>query len=208
MPDYYTGLHRSQYGPPAPTAVTRSAGCTWTAGANGIDDTAGGKRGPTPDQLHALLRRSEETSPGTPGWSMPDLEKATTRYAANQAKGGFAGAAGLVCVNRTNLGFLGAHGWAGILKAWANGRYVVIQGDSDRFSNNTCSGAFDGDHAIGVSPKSRIVAGKRQRWINDGICPTGRWEFESIIYSYAKKLADRSGTPLRWGCFKGAVPKV
>lgn len=202
MADYYTGPHRSQYGA-GESQLTRSAGCTWTAGANGIDDTSGGKKRPTADDLHSRLPKSLETSPGTPGWSLPDLERATYKYASA------AGMPGLVCVNRTNAGFLKAYGWAGIKKAWANGRYVVIQGDSDRFSNNTCSGRFDGDHAIGVSPKTRVAAdGRRQRWINDGICPTGRWEYEAIIYSYAKKLADRSGLPLRWGCFKVSVPKV
>lgn len=201
MADYYTGEHQSQYGD-GQSALTRRAGCTWTAGANGIDDTSGGRRSPTPDRLHSFLAKGEETSPGTPGWSMPDLEKATHRF-ANRV-----GNAGLICVNRTTSGFLGAYGWAGIKKAWANGRYVVIQGDSDRFGNNTCSGAFDGDHAIGVSPKSRIVNGKVQRWINDGICKNGRWEYEAILYAYAKKLADRSGTPLRWGAFKAPVPKV
>lgn len=202
MTDYYIGIHRSQYGPPPQSATTHTSGCTWTAGANGIDDTSGGRKKPTPDDLHSRLKRWEETSPGTPGWSMPDLEKATTRYAKS------AGIPALVCADRTNSGFLGATGWAGIKKAWAYGRYVVIQGDSDRFANNTCSGAFDGDHAIGVSPKTRVVSGKRQHWIDDGICPTGRWEYDAIIYSYAKKLSARTGTPFRWGAFKGPVPKV
>lgn len=202
MTDYYTGPHQSQLAS-GQSALTHSAGCTWTAGANGIDDTSGGKKKPTPDRLHGFLAKSLETSPGTPGWSLPDLERATYKYALA------AGMPGLMCVNRTNAGFLGAYGWAGMKKAWANGRYVVIQGDSDRFGNNTCSGKFDGDHCIGVSPRTRIAAdGRRQRLINDGICPTARWEYEAIILSYAKKLADRSGTPLRWACFKQAVPKV
>jgi hypothetical protein len=198
--DYYTGPHQTQYG--NQSALTHSAGCTWTAGANGIDDTSGGKHKPTPDQLHSRLAKNLETSPGSPGWSLPDLERATYNYAKA------VGNANLVCVNRTNSGFLGAYGWSGMYKAWANNRYVVIQGDSDRFGNNTCSGKFDGDHAIGVSPKRRVVSGKVQHWINDGICPTGRWEYDSIIYAYAKKLAVRSGLPLRWGAFKGGVPKI
>lgn len=202
MSDYYTGPHQSQYGA-GQSQLTRSAGCTWTAGANGVDDTSGGKRKPTPDRLHSELPKSLETNPGTPGWSLPDLERATYNFAKQ------VGDMTLVCVNRTTIGFLQAYGWAGIKKAWANGRYVVIQGDSDRFGNNTCSGKFDGDHAIGVSPKTRLASdGRRQHWINDGICPNGRWEYDAIILSYAKKLADRSGTPLRWGCFKRAVPKV
>ena len=201
MADYYTGPHQSQYQDGA-SPVTRSAGCTWTAGTNGIDDTSGGKHVPKPDKIHSLVKKGEETNPGTPGWSLPDLEKATYRYA--KAVGDMT----LVCVNRTTIGFLKAYGWAGIKKAWANGRYVVLQGDSDRFGNNTCSGTFDGDHAIGISPKQRTVNGKSQHWINDGVCPSGRWEYDAIIYAYGKKLATRSGTPLRWGAFKRAVPKV
>lgn len=201
MTDFYTGIHQSQYAA-GQTALTRSAGCTWTAGANGVDDTTGGRRSPTPDRLHSFLRKGEETSPGTPGWSLPDLEKATHRYAQET------GIAAAICVNRTTSGFLGAYGWAGIKKAWAYGRYVVIQGDSDRFGNNTCSGKFDGDHAIGVSPKTRMTPNGRQHLINDGICPNARWEYDSIILSYAKKLATRSGTPLRWAAFKGRVPQV
>jgi hypothetical protein len=200
--DYYTGPHQSQYADDA-SAITRAAGCTWTSGANGIDDTSGGKRKPKPDAIKARLPKGAETNPGTPGWSLPDLEKATYSYAKA------VGMPDLTCVNRTTIGFLKAYGWQGIKKAWAYGRYVVIQGDSDRFGNNSCSGKFDGDHAIGVSPKTRVAAdGRRQHWINDGICKEGRWEYDAIIYSYAKKLADRSGTPLRWGCFKRPVPKI
>lgn len=201
MTDYYTGPHQSQLAA-GQSAVTHTAGCTWTAGANGIDDTSGGKHRPTPDNLHGYLAKSLETSPGSPGWSLPDLERATYKYAVKY------GMPGLMCVNRTNAGFLGAYGWGGMYKAWGAGRYLVIQGDSDRFGNNTCSGKFDGDHCIGVSPKVRKIDGKLQHWIDDGICPGGRWEYDSIIYAYAKKLATRSGTPLRWSAFKGAVPKI
>src|SRR4249920_2506262 len=176
MTDYFVGHHNSQLASNQ-SAITHSAGCTWTAGVNGIDSTSGGKKNPTPDDLHGRLAKSLETSPGSPGWSLPDLERATYNY-ANSAK-----MPGLMCVNRTNAGFLGAYGWAGIKKAWANGRYVVIQGDSDRFGNNTCSGKFDGDHCIGASPKHRTYQGKSQHWINDGICPDGRWEYDSIIYA-------------------------
>jgi hypothetical protein len=197
---FYTGPHQTQYG--NQSNITHTSGCTWTAGANGIDDSSGGKKKPTPDDLHGRLAKHLETSPGSAGWSLPDLERATYNYAKS------AGMPGLICVNRTNAGFLSAYGWAGIKKAWSYGRYVVIQGDSDRFGDNTCSGKFNGDHAIGVSPKQRTYNGKSQHWINDGICPTGRWEYDAIILSYAKKLADRSGTPLRWSAFKQTVPKV
>jgi hypothetical protein len=48
----------------------------------------------------------------------------------------------------------------------------------------------------------------RQHWIDDSICPTGRWEYDAIIYSYAAKLAKATGHPIQWGAFKQAVPKV
>ena len=192
MTDFYVGPHQSQYQAGA-SAITRTSGCTWTAGANGIDDSTGGHQKPTPDALHNKLPRSHETNPATPGWSLPDLHTASVLW-------------GVAFIDRTNVGYAGVTGWNGLKRALAAGRYVVAQGDSDQFSNSTCSGAFNGDHAIGISPKTRVVAAGRQHWIDDGICKTGRWEYDAVIYRYCKKLAG-SG-PLRWGAFVAAVPKV
>ncbi len=40
----------------------------------------------------------------------------------------------------------------------------------------TISGAFDGDHCIGVHPATKSVGGVTFWWIDDPLCPTGRWE--------------------------------
>jgi hypothetical protein len=202
MTDYYIGHHNSQYGPPPQSAITHTSGCTWTGLANHLETVSGGKKDPTPDDVHNRLPKNEETSPGSPGWSMPDAERASHHYATS------AGMPNLVTVNRTTAGFLGAYGWNGIKKALSYDRYILVQGDSDRFADNTCSGKFNGDHCIGINPKHRIYNGRSQHWIDDGICPTGRWEYDTIIYAYAKKLADASGTPIRWCASIGKVPKV
>jgi hypothetical protein len=95
-------------------------------------------------------------------------------------------------------------GWSAVVSALDAGQYVELQGDSDRFSDATCSGEFDGDHAIGVHPAFRVVSGRRQRWIDDPICPTGRWEYESVLHAYASKLIPSIG----FGVFTVPVPKV
>jgi hypothetical protein len=53
-------------------------------------------------------------------------------------------------------------------------------------------------------PAFRIVDGRRQRWINDSICPTGRWEFESVLRAYAVKYS----ATVKFGVFTTPVPKV
>jgi hypothetical protein len=117
--------HRSQYDPGS-SLVTRREGCVWTTGANGIAATTGGAKHPSPDAIHDLLPRNQETSPTTPGWSLTDLAKAMGRY-------------GMTFVDYTG------DGWAAVEKAHAADHYIALQGDSDQFGNSTCSGAFDGD---------------------------------------------------------------
>lgn len=180
----YLNDHRSQYQAGA-TITTRHSGCTWTAVANGADASSGGRVKRTPDQIHALVLPSEETNAATPGWSMHDAALA-------------AGRAGTPLENRSG------RGWAAVVAAWDAGLYVVLQGDSDQFGNGTCSGDFDGTHAIGVHPAFRLVDGLRQRWIDDSICPTGRWEFEYVLRRYAVKFA----TAISFGVFTTPVPKV
>lgn len=163
----YVNRHRSQYAPGCST-LTRREGCTWTSTANAADAATGGKVDRTPDQVHSLVPKSEETNPATPGWSLADAKKAMTKM-------------GVPFEIRSG------QGWQRVVDAWNEGRYVVLQGDSDRFPSG-CSGDFDGDHAIGTHPAPRLVNGLRQRWINDPICPTGRWEFEYILRNYAIKF--------------------
>ena len=80
---------------------------------------------------------------------------------------------------------LSRSGWAAVQKAHGDGLYIVLQGDSDQFGNNTCSGAFNGDHCIGIRPETSGT-----RWlIDDPICPAPRWEEEAVIRRYAQKLS-------------------
>ena len=160
-----TTTHQSQLAP-GNSAITRSSSCTWTSLANGISNTTGGKNHPTPDNVHAHVKHSEETNPATPGWSLPDAILAAKR-----------------------MGYVVANGsgerWAAVLEAVTAHHYVLVQGDSDQFGNATCSGKFDGDHCIGVKGQR---AGGAELLIDDPICPTERWERAAVVRRYAEKL--------------------
>jgi hypothetical protein len=198
---YYVGTHQSQYGSGC-SSYTRRYGCTWTTVVNLIINVTKGRKHPSPDYVHSLVARREETTPRTPGWSIPDAVKASARYARRSGRDE------VRLIERTGIGFAGVHGWNGIKLALSRGRYVMLSGDSDRFGNNTCSGAFNGNHMIGINPRTRIHNGRRQHLINDPICRQWRWEYDAIIYSYGHKLALATGKPLQWGCSKGRVPTV
>lgn len=178
----YLNPHRSQYAPTA-SARTLQSGCTWASGANGADASTGGAIAPLPDAVLAKVAANEETSPATPGWSLQDLALAMSRL-------------GVGFVIRSGTGWLALEKALDVYK-----QYVVLQGDSDQFANATCSGAFDGDHAIGVHPQ-RDAAGRQL--INDPICPTGRWETRAVLRAYAEKLSPT----VRFGVFSSPVPAI
>lgn len=180
---YVPTPHRSQYDPDSSTS-TRREGCGPTTVANGANASTGGKISKTGQQIHNLLPKYQETDPSTLGWSIPDQIKAAAKI-------------GVPMENRSG------QGWSALLTALNHGLYVALQGDSDRFGNSTCSGDFDGDHDIGVSPSTRLVSGLRQHWINDPICPSGRWEYDYVIRSYAVKLS----ATIRFAIFTHPVPK-
>jgi len=162
------------------SAITRSSGCTWTSGATGADAATGGIKDRTPDYIKSLVKRSEESNPTTPGWSLGDLRLAMSRL-------------GVPFEVRSGLG------WTGVLRARAAGLYVVLQGDSDQFGNNTCSGAFDGDHCIGIRP-----GGTANSWLTDDpICPSARYENPVTLRRYAQKLDPN----VRFGVFLTRVPE-
>lgn len=176
----YLNPHRTQFD------GSRYAGenCTPASGANGANASTGGRVNKTGGAIRSLVPRWAETDPSNPGWSIPDLDKAMGKLVV-----GFDNRSG--------------RGWSHLVSALNAGQYVVLQGDSDRFSNATCSGAFNGNHAIGIHPASRVVNLRRQRWINDPICKAGRWEYESTIRAYGQKIA----TSLRFGVYTTAVPR-
>jgi hypothetical protein len=179
---YILNRHRSQYDD-GNSVITHHEGCTWTTGANGADASTGGRVDKTPDQIHTLVSNDEETNP-TPGWSLPDLKKAMDRL-------------GIPFEDKSGTG------WAAAISALMASQYVSLQGDSDRFPDG-CSGEFDGDHDLGIFPVWRTFNGLRQWWINDPICPTGRWEYEYILRNYAVKFYPT----VRFGVFTHSVPRA
>jgi hypothetical protein len=177
------GYHNSQYQPGSST-VTRQSGCTWTTGATGIAVITNGRYAPTPDKLHSFVKRTEETNPGTPGWSLGDLDLALSRYGA--------------------IGFDPHYGqgWAAVVAAHGERRFIVIQGDSDQFSPRNCSGAFDGLHCVGIGAETKTENGVLFWWLHDPICPTGRWERPGVIRRYAEKLSPS----VLFGTFRQKIP--
>lgn len=176
---YYANDHQSQYQAGA-SVRTRRQGCSWTSAANGADASSGGVVQRSPDAILALVTPAQETNPLTPGWSLDDIDLAMRRLGV-----GFEVRSGA--------------GWAGVTAALAAGLYVVLQGDSDRFGNGTCSGAFDGDHAIGVHPAR---SGPELQRIDDPICPYARWERRATLRDYAEAYSRL----VRFGVFTTPVP--
>ena len=175
---YVKGPHFSQYDP-GNSNLTRQSGCTWTTGSNGAAATT--KKRPSPDTVHAQVKYWEETNSATPGWSMDDLDLAMSRLDVPFANRNFSG-------------------WGAVVAYHDAGYYLAVQGDSDQFGNSTCSGAFNGDHCIGIHPEEDELG----RWlIDDPICKTARYEYASVIKRYALKLDSR----VRFGQFTAKVPK-
>lgn len=181
---FYLNPHRSQYDPGSPTR-TRRQGCVPTALTNGANASTGGAVNKSAAYVHELIPQSQETDPNTPGWSLVDGDRAAAKLGV-----GFDNRAG--------------QGWTALVQALDAGLYVDVQGDSDQFPNGTCSGDFDGNHCIGIHPATRLVGGLRQRWIDDGICPNGRWEYEWILFRYARKL----NASILFGVLTRPVPRV
>lgn len=184
MVDRYNPRHRSQYDEDC-SYTTRVYGCVWTSLATGCDATSGGRFQPSPDKVHSMVARSEETDPNNPGWSLPDA-----RLAASRLGFGF--------TNRTG------DGWDTLIELSDQGHYILCQGDSDQFGSETCSGAFDGDHCIGIHPDHKVVNGVRFRKIHDPICGSSRYARESVLHRYASDL----DINIRFGVFNGLVPVV
>lgn len=196
MAQLYTNAHTQQTDPRWTTTTNRT-GCTWTALTNGIDAVTHGERKPTPDRIHNLVPSWQESDPHTPGWSIPDADLAMARY-------------GLPFRN------LSGGRWEGIKFYHDKGLYLIVQGDSDQFGNNTCSGQFNGTHCIGLHPEEK--RGHRAPdggfvedpngeifWrVDDPICKHARYEKPSVLRDYAEKIDVR----IRFGVFSDKVPHV
>lgn len=155
--------------------------CTPASLANGIAAVSGGLTLPTAGDVRKLVARREETNPGTPGWSLEDARLAASRMSIG-------------------LSVLSGEGWPRLRRERQQKGYVLLQGDSDQFGNGTCSGAFDGDHCIGIHPQT---IGSRW-WIDDPICAKGRWEEESVLLRYARKLEPT----IRFAVLQASVPEL
>lgn len=176
---YLNSPHVSQYD----GSIYANQNCTPTSFSNGLNAITGGRWHPSGADIRKLVARREETNPALPGWSLDDGKLAMSRMSPPipfQVRSG--------------------QGWAGVVKAWESGLYVVMQGDSDRFTFG-CSAAFDGDHCIGVSPIDDEA--HTRHWINDPICPVGRLESDKTLRAYAEKL----WTGIHFGVFLTPVPK-
>lgn len=162
----------------------QGSACVPASLANGVAAVTGGARKPTSGGIHHLVPKREETDPGTAGWSMADADKA---------------------MGKLSIPFdVGHGGWDGVVAAHKAGHYLVLQGDSDRFGNGTCSGVFNGDHCCGIHPKTQVVDGHEWWWIDDPVCKTGRWERVSVLKAYAEKFS----SSIRYGVFPTVVPQV
>lgn len=201
MPVYRRGDHRTQFD----GSAKAGANCTPTSGANGAREATDGEYDHSGGYVRGLVAVSEETNPASPGWSLGDLDKAMSR-------------AGVPFEPKVGAG------WAS-LKAWRDkGCGIVLQGDSDQFSNGTCSGAFDGDHAVYIHPETRVVDGATQWLLGDPICSGWRWELESELRQYAtkfnasisfgvfptplRKLADTGGTDVPQKTITDTMPRL
>jgi hypothetical protein len=176
---YYVQPHVTQFD----GGSKQGEACVPAALANGVAASTGGARKPASQTVHALIPKSQETDPSTPGWSMADADHAMAKI---------------------GIPFDRGSGWNHLEAAHGSGHYVIVQGDSDQFSNSTCSGKFNGAHCIGVHPKSQVVSGHTLWWIDDPICRTGRWERKSVIRDYAEKF----NASVSFGSFTNAVPAV
>lgn len=176
----YRGTHRTQYD----GSALAKQNCTPTSGANGARCATGGKIDLSGAQVRARVRIDEETSPSTKGWSLQDLDLAMTRVGVPFS--------------------IGAGGWLGVREARAQRKMIVLQGDSEEFPNGTCSGAFDGDHAVTVHPETiRDHELGVELWLlGDPICRAWRWESEQTLRRYATNFRQS----IAWGFFTTPVP--
>jgi hypothetical protein len=176
----YQNAHPYQYNPQN-SARTRKEGWVWITGAAAVDAQSGGKRKPTPDDVLAKVKREEETNPVSDGWSLQDLGVAMVRL-------------------KVPFTIRSGQGWSAVRATRRAGLYIALQGDSDRFPDG-CSGAFDGDHCIGIHPDTDA----KGRWrIDDPICKTATYQPESVLRAYAEKLYPS----VRFGAFMQPVPLI
>lgn len=177
---YRRGKHRTQFDG-SPMA---GSNCTPTSGANGARESSDGKYDHSGGFIRALVAKSEETNPLTPGWSLADLDLAMKR-------------AGIPFTVRSGSG------WTALQAARLKGLGIALQGDSDQFISG-CSGAFDGDHCVYIHPETSSRDGEVYWLLGDPICQDWRWEKESVLRRYAEKFS----ASIRFGTFDTPVRRL
>lgn len=180
MSIYKRGEHRTQFD----GSAQQGSNCTAASLANGAREETDGAHDHSGAFMRAKVAKSEETNPESPGWSLSDADLAARRDGVPFDRG--------------------SGGWAGVDKARREGKGVLLQGDSDQFENGTCSGRFDGDHAVYVHPETRTRDGRDEWLLGDPICSDWRWEREATLKAYAEKLDSR----ILFGVFPTPVPKL
>jgi hypothetical protein len=178
---YLNNPHVSQFD----GSTYEGSNCTPASFANGINAVTGGRVKRTAAQIRSMVARREETNPDNPGWSQEDGQLAMSRLYPP-----------LRYEVRTG------RGWNQLVKDHESGLYLTVMGDNDQFSGG-CAGSFDGLHCIGVSPITRILDGREQWWVDQPLCPTGKWEYRKDIYDYAAKLY----LSMFYGMFLTPVPR-
>lgn len=182
---YYVQPHVCQFD----GSSDQGSACVPTSCANGVAASTGGARRPAGVTIHRLIPQSEESDPHVPGWSIVDADRAMAKIGIPFTIGD------------------SSNGFDHLTASHNSGHYVILQGDSDHFSNATCSGAFDGDHCVGIHPRETVINGVEHWWLDDPICKTGRWERPAVLKAYAADFAARVGG-WRWGQFDHIVPQT
>jgi len=177
---YRRGVHRTQFD----GSTYAGSNCTPTSGANGARESSDGKYDHSGGYIRALVKRSEETDPNSPGWSLADLDLA---------------------MKRANIPFTvrSGAGWAAVRAYRESGHGIALQGDSDQFTTG-CSAKFDGDHCVYVHPETSSREGVVYWLLGDPICGDWRWEKESVLRHYAEKFSPS----IRFGTFDTPVRQI
>lgn len=161
----FVGRHASQFD----GSVKANANCTPTSLGNAARSATKGSVDKSGGAVRLLVKVSEEQFPASPGWSLKDADLAASRMG----------------VNFTIV--LGGS-WSGLVARRAEGRMIVLQGDSDEFTSG-CSSRFDGDHCIDIHPNENSLG----EWLTgDPICSSWRWEDEATLRKYAENFGNGS----------------
>ncbi len=165
MSDFYRPIFRRQIGDP--TTTRDSYICTMSSGAMALDYHTRGAVQPWGGQLEKLQDDHEG------GTDLYDLATAWRRY-------GLA----LDPPQDYTLEIRSGKGWANLKAALAEGRFVVLQGDYDRFTGAaSCQAGFVDPHAIGLAPTTTAWA-----LVADPLCPGYKVIDEGTVRAYAEKF--------------------